>query len=370
MRVINIVDRLDRVNFGIWNAAIATAAQLSEQFQVESEIWFPEATREAETASLNGALPRGLPQLTRQQLLQSRAEARLNPSSDLIVTHGCWQYPTRWGRGLQKAGFTWIAVPHGMLEKWSLSQKRLRKWIYFRLVEKSFLKKADGIRAVGRPEFNRLQAAFGKKVFWVPNGVESLKFRGASKDKPAGRNFLFMARLHHKKGIQPLLEGWLASSLSTRSDCHLSIAGPDDGELAGLKDFLRDHPDVRNISYLGAVYGQEKQDLLSKSHFYVLPSHSEGFPTSVLEAMQNGLVPLISEGCNFPDVFEQSMGIRVEPSHDSVARGLETALALSDSEWKDLSLRGSEFIESQYTHPKIAASLHEVYSGLQRAANR
>jgi hypothetical protein len=71
---------------------------------------------------------------------------------------------------------------------------------------------------------------------------------------------------------------------------------------------------------------------------------------------------LVSEGCNFPDVFEQQLGIRVEPHADSVRRGLEAAHALNDAAMDDLSQRARACIERDYTYDRIAArqaALHD-----------
>jgi glycosyltransferase involved in cell wall biosynthesis len=364
MRLINLVDRLDRVNFGIWNAAISTASELLDQHGMVSEIWYPEQTREAEEADLNGAIPRGLEDLGADGFRRAVAAAGLNPETDLIISHGCWQYPSRWGHRLKKMGFAWVAVPHGMLESWSVSQKRLRKAVYYRLVERPALKQADRIRAVGKPEYARLREQFADRTVWIPNGVRSLPDLNRSGDVSEKRVFLFMARLHHKKGIMALLEAWKTSSLSADPACQLKIAGPDDGQLAAVQAFLGKHDRIRNIAYLGAVYGREKEALLKDSHFYVLPSHSEGFPTSVLEGMQYGLVPIISPGCNFPDVFEHQLGFRVEPEVQSIRVALERAQEMEAAEIRELSQKARLFIEMHYTHSTIAQQQADLYAVL------
>ena len=364
MRIINIVDRLDRVNFGIWNAAIATVRNLQENHGIASEIWFPEETREAAEEELNGARPRGLPALDRDALEAAVLDARLDPARDVIVSHGCWQYPTRWGQLLKRRGYAWLAVPHGMLEAWSLSQKRIRKILYFHVLEKRALLLADRIRAVGQPERVNLRKVFGERVVWIPNGVPSRAGTRNEGVKANGRIFLFMARLHHKKGIIPLLEAWKASSLADRTDCELKIAGPDDGELVALERFLKENKAMSNVRYLGPVYGDEKAKLLQRSHFYVLPSHSEGFPTSVLEAMQAGMVPIITPGCNFPEAIEAGPGIAIRTDVPSIQAGLEQALALKDADYATVSRLAVELIESRYTHSRIAEEQAELHWSL------
>lgn len=354
MRLINLVDRLDRVNFGIWNAAIATAEALRERHGVESEIWYPAATGEAKAEELKGVWPRALERLDGRGLAEAAAAAGLDRREDLVVSHGCWQYPTRWGARLGRAGFRWLAVPHGMLEPWSLRQKRWQKRVYWWLMEGRLLRRADGIRAVGQPEAEHLRGIFGQRVEWIPNGVPSRGDGGEEMKKPAGLTVLFMARLHHKKGVLPLVEGWARSVLGRDVTARLVIAGPDDGERGRLEACLREHGAVENVELAGPIYGEAKERLLRECHAYVLPSFSEGFPTSVLEAMQAGLVPLISRGCNFPEVFAEGLGIEVEPVADSVRAGLDRLAGMAVAEREAMARKGQDFIESGYSYPMLA----------------
>ena len=363
-RVIHIVDRLDQVNFGIWNAALATTRPLRERHGLGAEVWYPAATREREDPDLQGAVPRGLPDTGKATLAATVEAAALDPDEDVIVSHGCWRYPTRWGYALRVRGFAWLAVPHGMLEGWSVQQKRLRKALYYRIVEKRLLHKAQRLRAVGRPEWENLRKEFGDKVIWIPNGVPKRSDPQPERAPGEERIVLFLARLHHKKGLLPLLEGWRRSAVSADRRFRLVLAGPDDGELAGVRSFLAEHPMHGSVELPGPVYGEEKSRLLERSRFYVLPSHSEGFPTSVLEAMQHGLVPLISDGCNFPDVFEKNLGLRAEPDPESIRVALDRIGDMDDAEWRRLSRNAAAYIDAHYTNERLGDDLLCLYRRL------
>jgi len=349
-RTINIVDRLDRLNSGIWNAATATATVLKRQHGIESEIWYPAATDETREHELAEVIKRPIPTINPSARLHMIQSARLDPAQDLIISHGCWQFPTRWGSAYKKEGFRWIAVPHGMLEPWQLSQKSIIKLLYYKLVEKPALLRANRVRAVGRPEFSNLEKVFGDRMIWIPNGIPGL-FRPDDKE---GNVFLFMSSLHPKKGLLPLLEGWRASKLGTDKGCELRIAGPDGGEREMLDSFLSDKKAPANISFLGEVYGTRKWQQLNEASFFVLPSHSEGFPTSVLEAMAAGLIPLISNGCNFPDALERNIGIHIEPQMNSIREGLERAVSLPSEERDQRREAAFALLKDTFTYERIA----------------
>ena len=170
-----------------------------------------------------------------------------------------------------------------------------------------------------------------------------------------------MARLHHKKGVVPLVLAWQKSSLNNKPDFHLHIAGPDDGELQKVLALIGKGG---NITYHGAVYGSSKARLLQASEFYVLPTQSEGFPTSVVEALGNRLVAIMTDGCNFPEAMEKSFCLRTETSVDSILAALERA---SNIETTDLLNRGNEardFINENYTIAKVAQMQNTLYTSL------
>src|SRR5690606_2109470 len=148
------------------------------------------------------------------------------------------------------------------------------------------------VRAVSRPEKANLEKQLGRGVTLVENGVTLPEDLPPKDDQET--LFLFMARLHYKKGVAPLVRAW-KRVMDGAGEKTLVIAGPDEGELEKIRPLL-----TGNVRYIGAVYGKEKEDWLKRSHYYFLPSFSEGFPTSVLEAMSYGLTPLITAGCNFP----------------------------------------------------------------------
>ncbi len=357
MHIINIIDNISQVNFGIWNAAIATAKHLKEDYNVVSELWFPEIEDAPELENIT-MVP--LKDISKEGLLKLVDKKGLKPSNTIIVTHGCWQYATKWGSELKNKGFHWIYTPHGMLEPWSIQQKKWKKKVYFKLVEYPLSKKSDTIRAVGSPELKNLKNTY-KNTVLIPNGIEENITTVKEWKKPV--QFLFMARLHHKKGILPLIQAWIASSLNNNPNFNLNIAGPDDGEKDAMLSLIQKN-NTQNIKYVGARYGSEKEQLLKQSHFYILPSHSEGFPTSVLEAMQYGLIPIITEGCNFPEVFENKKAIQITTETDSILQGLEKASKIDAATYQKMSQEANKYINQNYTLKKIAKQQYELYKGL------
>jgi glycosyltransferase involved in cell wall biosynthesis len=347
MRIINIVDSVDNINYGVWHAAIVNATLLSGD-GIETELWYPEKAFKCPI----GVTGIGLPLLTIKELKNIVIKRNLDPSKDIIVTHGAWKYPTRWGAWLKRKGFRWVYVPQGMLEPWSMKQKWLKKQVYFNLIEKKLATKADAIRAVSFPESENLKALMKHSIIkFIPNGVLVEERETAiNRERITRRSYLFLSRLHHKKNVVTLAEAWLKSRLNNDEFCELLIAGPDQGELEKLMPLVKRS---RNIRYIGSVYDENKKEVLEKCTFYVLPSFSEGLPSSLLEAMSYGLIPVISEGCNLPEVFTQNLGIKVGTNVESIRSVLDETVTWKAQTITDIGLKSRQFIKRNYSIESI-----------------
>lgn len=351
-KIVHILDSLDRINFGIWNAAIFTAKYLKEKHDIHSIVVVTQKQRDI-PADIQ--LPIFfITQVSKKEVSSFCDSQFLSTRNTVIVTHGCWLQPTQIGYAFKQLGFRWMYTPQGMLEPWSLSQKRFKKQLYFLLFEKRWSSHADCIRAVSESELKHLRQRYHQPIQLIENGVVVPDYIPKPK---GGEIWLFMARLHHKKGVLPLIKAW-ANTFKNIGDKKLIIAGPDEGELEKIKPYI----DGGNIEYVGPVYGLAKVELLKVSHYYVLPSFSEGFPTSVVEAMSYGLIPIISSGCNFPDVFREKLGYHIEPEEKKIERVLNKIKDIPFDQ--NLSLKNWTFIKHHNSDSYLGGQLYHLYRKL------
>lgn len=359
MRIINIVDTIAPINIGVWQSACSTGNLLGLS-GIESEIWFPENAMASIPEQIT--IPTfSLRSLTVDYLNELIKYRKLDPANDIIVTHGCWKFATRWGKYLKKREFKWIYVPHGMLEPWPLQHKKWKKKIYLKLMEGRMAKNANLIRAVSSSEAKNLKKLFpSNKVILIPNGVQcEPEYRVDKPDSPI--NFVFMARLHQKKGVIHLVNAWLSSTLNNDPSYNLLIAGPDEGELPLIEPLLERSG---NIRYVGVVKGISRDELLASAHFYVLPSYSEGFPTSVIEAMEKGAIPLISRECNFNEAFSAGLTSEVKPDPVVIRKVLERVAKMPREERAKTAVSCYRFIRQGYSLEQIADMQEKVYQDL------
>ena len=363
LKVVHLIDEFSQSNHGVLDAAVATSKILSDQ-GVKSEVWFPQ-TRSDHSFDFKAATPITLSTTSWRGARKHIIGSTLSLAKTVVVSHGAWRYPTRLGWQVHQLGCNWVYTPHGMLEPWSMRQKWIQKKLYWRIFEHRFVKHADVIRATSVPEHKNLRSLFPSAQL-LPNGVSIPGDRVNNFD--GKKRVLFLGRLHHKKAPVELVEAWLASTLCQNADFELIVVGNDDGELGKLQSILERKPS--NIKLCPSVYGDAKRHLFERCTFFALPSHSEGFPVALLEAMAAGLVPLITDGCNLPEAFDAGVAIRLTPFREHIVEALETIALFPNQKIASFSNAAQRFVRERYSIESIAAQQLQLYQSLQSKERR
>lgn len=283
---------------------------------------------------------------------------------DVVESHGVWQWNTKAAyQYSKKHNIPWIAVPHGMLEPWSLQQKRFKKWLYLTLVESPMLKQAQAIKAVSLPEADNLIKRFGNKVIHLYNPVElpQITNHGSSKNNEIIQ-YVFLGRLHHKKNPVLLLQSWIESGLHINQNVKLLYAGPDDGAAEELSEMIQSQK-ITNVQWLGPVYGEAKDDLMCQSQIFVLPSSSEGLPSTAVEGMAYNMQCVLSMECNFEEAFAFDSVLQCALNVDSISNKL--LLALQQVEEGVETKNARIFAEQNFSVSSVLEKELELYHRLE-----
>jgi len=231
---------------------------------------------------------------------------------DRVIVNGIWQYLSfaAWRR-YAGSSIPYYVFPHGMLDPWfkeTFPLKHLKKWLYWPWAEYRVLRDAAGV--IFTSEEERFQA---RKSFWLyrcrekvsPLGVEAPPISSNAKSEflsrypqlQNSRNFLFLGRLHPKKGCDILLEAF--ARFRSNDSISLILAGPD--QVGWGSDLRRQvtHLNLTNrVVFTGMLEGSMKQGAFANAEAFVLPSHQENFGISVVEALAVSVPVLISNRVN------------------------------------------------------------------------
>jgi len=167
--------------------------------------------------------------------------------------------------------------------------------LFFKLSDFSAIYFPNKVTAVSKVLKRYYEKKFGRKVVYIPTGVNRPKKRLPNKIKKFGINgndyIFFAARLVPDKGCHYLIDAF--NELKT--DLKLVIAGDAPYEEAYKKSLYQNAKKNKNIIFTGFIHGKLLEEFFSNAYIYVLPSEIEGLSTSLLEAMSYGNCCVVSD---------------------------------------------------------------------------
>jgi glycosyltransferase involved in cell wall biosynthesis len=302
------------------------------------------------------------------------AVRRAAAESDLVHLHTLWTYPTlRAAWACRKAGTPYLVMPHGMLDPNSVRRKRVKKWLYAKLVEAPNLRHAARL-VYTHPEEERLAR---QSVPGLPDGqivpLAADEPPTTDRDRLAGEFFaqhpdlaggpvvLFLGRLHPKKGLDLLVPAF-AEVVRSVPEARLVLVGPGDaGYVAKLKAVIAAANITERVAFLGPLAGREKWAALATARVFALTSYQENFAITAVEAMSIGTPVMLSHRVNiWPDVKSANAGIISELDTTLIAGNL--LKVLSDAGFANrLGINGRTLVRQTYSWDQTADAAEIAY---------
>jgi poly(glycerol-phosphate) alpha-glucosyltransferase len=289
---------------------------------------------------------------------------------DLVHLHGIWMAVSainhRWHL---KHGKPYLISAQGMLNRWALQHQHWKKRIAGLLYENRNLRDAACLHATSAQEVEDYRKyGLRNPIAVIPNAVDipmgpngNAVAPWVDAAPPGSRVLRFIGRLHPKKGLLELLEGW-KHARGNRRGWKLVIAGWDEvGHRAELERRIMELQLSNEVTLIGPQFGESKAACLANADAFILPSHSEGLPMAVLEVWAHGLPTIITPECNLPIGFDAGAAIRIAPEPTSISAGLETLFAMSDEERTAMGIQGRQLVEASFTWPAIAEQMLGTY---------
>ena len=206
-------------------------------------------------------------------------------------------------------------------------------------------------------------------VYYLPNAVNLARYRDialehARRSRRAGAfRILYLGYLGKAKGTLDLIDA-AAELCGKHPDIFFDLVG---GELCnsemgpvrtrieslGLNDRVLVHPPVT---------GSAKTSFLREADLFVYPSHHEGMPMAVLEAMASGLAIVATRVGGLPDLLgEKTNGLLVEPGQPGqIASALEE-LYLNDALRRSMMEKSRAIACERYDLESRISQLVEIY---------
>lgn len=284
---------------------------------------------------------------------------------NIIHSHGLWTMANVYPGWAKKSSpnCKLVLSPRGTLSPWALNYNSIRKRLFYFVLQGQALRQADAFHATAELEYRDLRRlGFKQPVCIIPNGIDIPPLGEKNIIEPP-YTVLFLARVHPTKAVEYLLEAWHLV-FQQFPQWVLRIAGPGDENYLRELHRLAQHLDLKRVTWVGPIYGQDKLDEYRRSLLYVLPSHSENYGITVAEALAAGTPVITTKGTPWQELHREGAGWWIDVGAEPLAACLKEALSLPPETLRDMGLRGRSWVERCYSWPSIARQMCEFYQWL------
>lgn len=280
---------------------------------------------------------------------------------DLVHLNGIWN-PEVWffQKEAQKLGIKIVLSPHGMLEPYILNRNPLKKKLALFLYQHKSIKKAEYIHATAQAELDNIQKlGYQNKNFIVPNGIKIADIKPKESYNSDHKHFLFLSRVHPKKGIDLLIE---AVHQMAAQNFKITIAGNGDESYVKELEALAKNKNVAHLfDFVGPVYGEDKRKLYLSADVFVLPTYSENFGIVIAESLIYGVPVITTQGTPWGEIADHNCGWWIDLTIENLKNTLIEALQTSHQELAFMGSRGRHLIQSKYDIVKVAKDISDEY---------
>ncbi|OLY94964.1 Glycosyltransferase involved in cell wall bisynthesis [Cnuella takakiae] len=309
---------------------------------------------------------------------------------DVVVVHGMWQYA---GYAVRKAAEVLkkergtgavpriFIMPHGMLDPYFQKAsgrrvKAIRNWLYYKLIEGENINNANGLlftcmaeMKLARQPFRPYKPVQEHNIGYginLPPALCKDMITAFRSHVPALKNepfFLFLSRIHEKKGLMLLINAYHHALQHTAQLPHLVVAGPGLDSAFGSKVFEMVHElgIQHQVHFPGLLLGKAKWGAFYDCTAFVLPSHQENFGISIVEAMACGKPVLISDQVNiWEEIKAADAGLVEADTIEGVKRIFKQWIALSPEQIKVMGKNARSCVDTHFSMQPVAYRMKQA----------
>ncbi|MEO9336340.1 glycosyltransferase [Mesorhizobium sp. SB112] len=318
-----------------------------------------------------------MPQL-RIQTVAQRANPALGPVAELrrIIdgmpddgiahVHTCFSAFTDVAMlSLRRRKIPLVFSPHGKLSAAMLKKRALTKWLWWQLLSKTNVAKADCIGLFAETEKEEMRSlGLATPSAIIQNGYAAPSSDAWKHDKPLidGEYIIYLGYLDPRKQPDLLIRAFAKTEISKR--IRLVLVGPDG---YGFGETLRQEAKRLGVEdrvvFYGPAYGIDKWNLLTNAACLCLPSLAEGMPLVLAEALGAGTPSLFSAACNAGAIAKAGAGTEIPDNTEDAWTNAINA-AFSDPMHLSSMRNAAENARKDFSWHGIATRWTEVYRQL------
>ena len=248
-----------------------------------------------------------------------------------------------------------ILAPRGELAKGALSIKANKKRVYLFLYKLFNLSKGITFHATSPEDALDIKAYFPNnklKVIQNPKEESTQVYTLPIKEKNK-LNMVFISRIAPVKNLLYALEILEKSNID--SSLTFDIYGPDEDEnyWNACQEVIKRLPSNIEVNYRGFVEPSNIGVTLSKYHLFFLPTKGENFGHAIVEAMQVGVIPLISDKTPWQNLENLNLGFSLSLENpNSFIKAIIKMLEMDNQDFLKYSKNVREYIVKKMNSKK------------------
>lgn len=208
---------------------------------------------------------------------------------------------------------------------------------------------ANGINSICRGD---------AKVELIPNGITPAPRQPTERQT---NRILFLARLHPRKRVMAFAE-MCRHLVEAGVQFTAHVVGPDEGDLASLRDYIQEFGLSRTLTYEGPVGPGESVQWLASSAVFVLPSVGEVFPMTILEALAAGTPVVTTEDSGLASMLVK-LGAAAVTDGSPQELATQVAKLLRDEGYRSsLIHQGYRAVEQELSIGAVVTQLETAYN--------
>ena len=249
-----------------------------------------------------------------------------------------------------------------------------KNWLVYYNVEKYCSKFTDLLITINKEDYKNAKKLNAKEVVYVPGaGVDTHKFAASQGARQKIREelglsedcmvLLSVGELIPRKNHELVLKALKQMKDDGRCEnIHYLIAGR--GKIAQeLKAMIDDLDLSGQVTMLG--FRTDVADIFAASDIYVFPSHQEGLPVALMEAMSVGMPVVCSRIRGNTDLIEDGKGGYLFDSKDkdTLVAAIERMLATPGEERQAMGKRNIDVMQ-QFDKDTVNESMRRIYENI------
>lgn len=212
-------------------------------------------------------------------------------------------------------------------------------------IEKLVYKRSDLAVVTTHSDKDHLNHNYNaREIVVIPNYIDTSIFYDKKLERK--NKFLFVGRLAKMKNLKNML------TAADRAGMDVDLIG--DGPMREeLKSFVKNLSS--NVEFLGSVANNSLPDHYNSYKYFVLPSHFEGMPKVLIEAMACGCVCVGTNIQGIDEVIRDSTNgiLAADTGTEAIYVAIDKAINLSQTEYDNISKEAVLTVENGYSLTSI-----------------